>query len=66
MRDKGHMDKVVIRLVDDDHFTSQWTWYQAGKEQWLEEIRYERKKPAKSSRTSPQPGTPPNNGDPHQ
>jgi hypothetical protein len=43
-RDKGHMDKVIINFVDDTHFTSQWTWYQDGKEQWLEEIRYERVK----------------------
>lgn len=41
-RDKGHMDKVVVNFIDDDHFTSRWTWYQAGKEQWLEEIQYER------------------------
>lgn len=43
-RDKGHMDKVVISFVDDDHFTSQWTWYQQGQEKWLEEIKYERAK----------------------
>lgn len=43
-RDKGHMDKVVFHFIDDDHFTSQWTWYQTGKEQWLEEIKYERVK----------------------
>lgn len=38
------MDKVVISFVDDTHFTSQWTWYQDGKEKWLEEIKYERVK----------------------
>jgi len=43
-RDKGHMDKVVINFIDDSHFTSQWTWYQDGKEKWLEEIKYERAK----------------------
>jgi hypothetical protein len=43
-RDKGHMDKVIINFVDNTHFTSQWTWYQDGKEQWLEEIKYERVK----------------------
>jgi len=43
-RDKGHMDKVVINFIDDSHFTSQWTWYQDGKERWLEEIKYERAK----------------------
>jgi hypothetical protein len=41
-RDDGHMDKVVVRFVDDAHFSSQWTWYQDGKERWLEEITYQR------------------------
>ena len=41
-RDKGHMDKVVLRLVDDGHFTEQWTWYQGGKEQWMEKIEQRR------------------------
>ena len=41
-RDRGHMDKVIIRFQDDNHVTSQWTWYQAGKESWMEEIQLER------------------------
>lgn len=41
-RDRGHMDKVVYRFIDDNHLTSQWTWYQDGKESWMEEIRLER------------------------
>jgi hypothetical protein len=41
-RDKGHMDKVVIRFVDGNRFTSRWTWYQEGKEQWFEETEYVR------------------------
>ena len=41
-RDRGHMDKAVIRFVDDNHMTSQWTWYQNGKESWMEEIKLER------------------------
>jgi len=41
-RDKGHMDKVVISFIDDEHFTSKWTWYQNAKETWLEEIKYVR------------------------
>jgi hypothetical protein len=41
-RDVGHMDKVVFRFVDADHFTSQWTWYQDGKEAWMEEIEHRR------------------------
>jgi predicted enzyme related to lactoylglutathione lyase len=42
-RDKGHMDKAMFRFVDDDHFSSQWTWYQDGQENWMEEIKCERK-----------------------
>lgn len=41
-RDKGHMDKAVFHFLDDNHFASQWTWYQDGKENWMEEIRLER------------------------
>lgn len=41
-RDRGHMDKLVFRFVDDGHAVSRWTWYQDGKERWLEEIRLER------------------------
>ena len=41
-RDTGHMDSVLMRLLDHDHFQSRWTWYESGKERWLEEIRYER------------------------
>jgi hypothetical protein len=41
-RDKGHMDRVVYRFVDANHFTSQWTWYSKGKEQWMEEVEYVR------------------------
>ena len=37
-RDHGHMDKLVMRFVNDSTVTSQWTWYQNGKENWLEEI----------------------------
>jgi hypothetical protein len=41
-RDHGHMDKMVLHLVDANHFTTRWTWYEDGKESWLDEIRYER------------------------
>lgn len=41
-RDTGHMDKVIFQFKDDDHYTSQWTWYQDGQEKWMEEIVYER------------------------
>jgi len=41
-RDKGHMDKAVFHFLDANHFTTRWTWYQDGKEKWLEEITMER------------------------
>jgi hypothetical protein len=43
-RDIGHMDSVVMRFADHDHFRSQWTWYAKGKATWLEDITYERAK----------------------
>jgi hypothetical protein len=43
-RNQGHMDKVVYSFVDDNHYTSQWTWYANGKESWMEKIEYERLK----------------------
>ena len=43
-RETGHMDRVVYRIPDRDHMISQWTWYQDGRERWLEEITLERVK----------------------
>ena len=45
--DHGHMDKVVYRFIDDDHMTSQWTWFAQGKEQWMEEVTATRARDAK-------------------
>ncbi len=42
-RNRGHMDKAIFRFIDDNHVSSQWTWYQDGKESWMEEITLERK-----------------------
>lgn len=41
-RDVGHMDKAVYHLRDDGHYSTRWTWYQDGKERWLEEVEVER------------------------
>jgi hypothetical protein len=41
-RDQGHMDKMVFRFIDENHAVSRWTWYQNGKESWMEEIALER------------------------
>jgi len=45
-RDRGHMDKLVLRFESADRFTSRWTWYQDGKEDWMEEIVHDRVKDA--------------------
>jgi hypothetical protein len=41
-RNTGHMDRVVFRFDDADHFYRRWTWYQNGQETWLEAISSER------------------------
>jgi predicted enzyme related to lactoylglutathione lyase len=41
-RSIGHMDRAIYELIDADRFTSRWTWYEDGKESWMEEIVYER------------------------
>lgn len=43
-RDVGHMDKCRIVFIDNDHNATKWTWYQEGKEDWMEEIINERVK----------------------
>ena len=41
--DAGHMKKLVLTFVDQDHFTQEWTWREKGKEGAVV-IRFERKK----------------------
>jgi hypothetical protein len=43
-RDNGHMDKAVFKLIDENTMKVQWTWYQNGNENWMEEIKMERLK----------------------
>jgi hypothetical protein len=43
-RDKGHMDKAVFTFTGPDSYTTKWTWYEKGKEQWMEEVKCERRK----------------------
>lgn len=45
-RDQGHMDSMIMTVKTDDSFVEQWTWYQNGKEKWLEEITNERARQA--------------------
>lgn len=53
-RDKGHMDKALYQFPEKDKFSSQWTWYASGKEQWMEEFRFGR---TGGSATKPASGT---------
>ena len=32
------MDKAVFSFEGPDRMSSQWTWYQQGKERWMEQI----------------------------
>lgn len=41
-RDHGHMDKLVMNFGPDEGFSSRWTWYQDGKENWMEQIVHAR------------------------
>lgn len=41
-RNRGHMDRAVYEIVDDDTLRSRWTWYEEGQERWLEEIEITR------------------------
>ena len=41
--DAGHMRKLVVTFVDQDHFTQEWTWSEKGKESTVV-IQFERKK----------------------
>lgn len=45
-RDRGHMDKCQIRFLGPDRLSVRWTWYQAGKESWMEDIELRRSAPA--------------------
>ncbi|MBK5258282.1 MAG: hypothetical protein JJE51_01695 [Thermoanaerobaculia bacterium] len=40
----GHMHDAEFHLIDDDHMTSRWSWFQDGTEKWMEEITSERVK----------------------
>lgn len=41
-RDQGHMDRVVFEFQDHDHFSSRWSFYKNGREDWMEEVHYDR------------------------
>jgi hypothetical protein len=37
-RDRGHMDRAVFSFESPGRVRSRWTWYENGKDKWLEEI----------------------------
>jgi len=37
-RDAGHMDSVVLQLIDAGRMKSRWSWYERGAQKWFEEI----------------------------
>lgn len=41
-RDHGHMDSMLLEFGDARHYRSQWSWYQNGKESWMEDVSWER------------------------
>lgn len=41
-RNAGHMDKVVFEFIDKDTYRNKWTWFQNGKEKWMEDFTYHR------------------------
>ncbi len=43
-RNQGHMDKAEYEFTDDDTYKARWTWYQDGKETWMESFTLRRRK----------------------
>ena len=41
------MHDAVFRFLGPDSFTSRWSFFRDGKEEWMEEIRFVRKAAAK-------------------
>lgn len=37
-RSKGHMDSAYFEFRDDRTVVTKWTWYEDGKERWMEDI----------------------------
>lgn len=54
-RDQGHMDEALLRLEGPDAFSTQWSYYQAGKPAWMEEIRYRRLAASLPAAVAPRP-----------
>lgn len=41
-RNEGHMDQVVMRILDKDSYSAKWTWFEKGKHQWMEDVVFRR------------------------
>jgi hypothetical protein len=41
-RDNGHMDRLIVELVDEGHRKEQWSWYSKGKQMPMEDVVYRR------------------------
>ncbi|MBC8064870.1 MAG: hypothetical protein H7Y17_08575 [Chlorobia bacterium] len=41
-REVGHMDRATYEFISPDRYKTRWTWYQKGKEQWMEEFDLKR------------------------
>lgn len=41
-RDAGHMHNATIRLIDNDHFTSEWEFYEGGQRKSTETFQFTR------------------------
>jgi hypothetical protein len=42
-RDEGHMDRLILELVDGDHYSAGWSWYSKGKQTPMEDVTYQRR-----------------------
>jgi hypothetical protein len=40
----GHMHDVKFRFVDNDHFTTDWEFYESGKPKFTESVQFTRMK----------------------
>lgn len=57
-RDRGHMDKLVVEFLEDGRVAYQWTWYQQGRESWMERIELTRAGSASPDARAAPPGEP--------
>jgi len=54
-RNQGHMDRVNCEFPDANHFSTRWTWFSKGKEQWMELFKFERIRTPKEEDAATEP-----------